>query len=157
MKVLSLAALVVFGATVVSSASDLLLWYQQPAVATRTSPLINEALAIGNGRIGGLIAGGTAREQVVLDEDSLWIGGDNPSGNDATMGSYQMLGNVFINLPGHETVADYRRDLDIGDALAHVSYSVNGVKFSREYFCSHAMASGHPPHRRQARQLHRQH
>ena len=138
MKVLSLAALVVFGATVVSSASDLLLWYQQPAVATRTSPLINEALAIGNGRIGGLIAGGTAREQVVLDEDSLWIGGDNPSGNDATMGSYQMLGNVFINLPGHETVADYRRDLDIGDALAHVSYSVNGVKFSREYFCSHA-------------------
>src|ERR1019366_7608784 len=49
-----------------------------------------------------------------------------------------MLGSVFINLPGHENAADYRRDLDIGDSLAHVSYSVNGVKFSREYFCSHA-------------------
>ncbi|HEX7619269.1 MAG TPA: glycoside hydrolase N-terminal domain-containing protein, partial [Verrucomicrobiae bacterium] len=59
-------------------------------------------------------------------------------GNDNTMGAYQMLGSVFINFPGHENVTDYRRDLDIGDALAHVSYSVNGVKFSREYFCSHA-------------------
>jgi alpha-L-fucosidase 2 len=54
------------------------------------------------------------------------------------MGAYQMLGSAFINLPGHVNVTDYRRDLDIGDALAHVSYSVNGVKFSREYFCSQA-------------------
>jgi alpha-L-fucosidase 2 len=138
MKFLPLAAIAFFGVITVSSASDLVLWYQQPAVATRQSPLINEAIAIGNGRIGGLVAGGTARDQIVLDEDSLWIGGDNPSGNDATMGSYQMLGNVFINLPGHETVTNYRRDLDLGDALAHTSYSLNGVKFSREYFCSHA-------------------
>jgi alpha-L-fucosidase 2 len=138
MKSLPLAAIAFFGVITVSSASDLVLWYQQPAIATRTSPLINEALAIGNGRIGGLIAGGTARDQIVLDEDSLWIGGDNPSGNDATMGSYQMLGSVFINLPGHETVTGYRRDLDLGDSLAHTSYSLNGVKFSREYFCSHA-------------------
>jgi alpha-L-fucosidase 2 len=28
--------------------------------------------------------------------------------------------------------------LDIGDALAHVNYEVNGVKFKREYFASHA-------------------
>jgi len=138
MKILPLAAIVFFGIITVSSASDLVLWYQQPAVVTRTSPLINEALAIGNGRIGGLISGGTERENVVLNEDSLWTGGDNPSGNDNTMGSYQTLGNLFINLPGHENATDYRRDLDIGDALAHVSYSVNGVKFSREYFCSHA-------------------
>ena len=138
MKILPLVAIVIFGAITVSFGSDLVLWYQQPAVATRSSPLINEALPIGNGHIGGLIAGGTAREQVVLDEDSLWLGGDNPSGNDNTMGSYQMLGSLFINLPGHESVTDYRRDLDIGDGLAHVSYSVNGVKFSREYFCSHA-------------------
>ena len=54
------------------------------------------------------------------------------------MGAYQMLGSVLINLPGHENVTDYRRDFDIGDALAHVSYSAGGVKFSREFFCSHA-------------------
>jgi alpha-L-fucosidase 2 len=138
MKILPFVAIAFFGATSISSASDLVLWYRQPAVVTRTSPLINEALPIGNGHFGGLIAGGTAREQVVLDEDSLWLGGDNPSGNDNTMGSYQMLGSLFINLPGHENATDYRRHLDIGDALAHVSYSVNGVKYFREYFCSHA-------------------
>jgi alpha-L-fucosidase 2 len=138
MKILPLAASAFLGAITVSSGSDLVLWYQQPAAVTRSSPLINEALPIGNGHIGGLITGGAAREQVVLDEDSLWLGGDNPSGNDNTMGSYQMLGSLFINLPGHENASDYRRDLDIGDALTHVSYSVNGVKFSRESFCSHA-------------------
>jgi alpha-L-fucosidase 2 len=137
MKILPLAAFVLFVAVAVSSASDLVLWYQQPAGVTRTSPLINEALPIGNGHIGGLISGGAARENVVLNEDSLWTGGDNPDGNDNTMGAYQMLGSVFINFPGHEIVTDYRRGLDIGDALAHVSYSLNGVKFSREYFCSH--------------------
>jgi alpha-L-fucosidase 2 len=138
MKKFLLSALCFLNLSPAMFASDLVLWYQQPAVATRTSPLINEALAIGNGRIGGLIAGGTARDEIVLNEDSLWTGGDNPSGNNGTMGMYQMLGSVFINLPGHETVTDYRRDLDLGDALAHVSYSANGVKFSREYFCSHA-------------------
>jgi alpha-L-fucosidase 2 len=137
-KIFPFAVIALFGTVAASSASDLVLWYQQPAAVTRTSPLINEALPVGNGRLGGLIAGGTAREQVVLDEDSLWTGDENPSGDYDRMGYYQMLGSLFINLPGHEDATDYRRDLDIGDALAHVSYSVNGVKFSREYFCSHA-------------------
>jgi alpha-L-fucosidase 2 len=138
MKNVLFVAMFGFGAITVSSASDLVLWYQKSAVATRTSPLINEALPIGNGRIGGLIAGGTVRERIVLNEDSLWLGGANPSGDDGSMGAYQMLGSAFINLPGHVNVTDYRRDLDIGDALRHVSYSVNGVTFSREYFCSQA-------------------
>ena len=137
--------------------NSLTLWYQQPVGGTVEEPVIsgkgqppvgmgggkgshfmNEALAIGNGRIGGLIAGGVTRERIVLNEDSLWTGGENPGGDDKTMGAYQTLGDLFINLPGHENVINYRRDLDIGDALAHVSYEANGIKFSREYFCSHA-------------------
>src|ERR1035437_2135409 len=148
-----LAVLVLLSAGTASFASDLVLWYQQPAGVTRTAPMatnglglgggrasafMNEGLPIGNGRMGGFISGGPARERVVLNEDSLWTGDENPSGDDNTMGAYQVLGNVFINLPGHENVTDYRRDLDIGDALAHVSYESGGVKFSREFFCSHA-------------------
>ena len=151
-----LAILLLSGATTVLFASDLVLWYQQPvgsmvepaaahlskvptlASGGQSSKFINEALPVGNGRIGGLIAGGVTRERIVLNEDSLWTGGENPSGNYDTMGAYQILGNLFINLPGQENSSDYRRDLDIGDALAHVSYEANGIKFSREYFCSHA-------------------
>lgn len=139
------------------SSHSLILWYQQPVSSavssiltvnkgpatsnlggSKPSPFINEALAIGNGHMGGLIAGGTARESIVLNEDSLWTGGDNPSGDDKTIGAYQMLADLFIQLPGHESVTNYRRDLDIGEALAHVSYQAGAVKFSREYFCSHA-------------------
>jgi len=121
-------------------ANDLMLWYQQPVGNTfngTATPFVNEALPVGNGRLGGLIGGGTARERIVLNEDSLWTGGENPSGNDATMGAYQCLGDLGLNLPGHENFADYRRDLDIGNALAHVSYQSGGVQFHREYFCSH--------------------
>ncbi|QAY79548.1 glycoside hydrolase N-terminal domain-containing protein [Sphingosinicella sp. BN140058] len=53
------------------------LWYRQPA--TRWV----EALAVGNGRIGAMAYGGTTRERLQLNEDSLWAGGpydpSNPS------------------------------------------------------------------------------
>jgi alpha-L-fucosidase 2 len=130
------AVAMIFSTTGRAEDSGLVLWYQQPVGGTASS-FINEALPVGNGRIGGLIAGGTARERIVLNEDSLWTGGENPSGNDSTMGAYQCLGNLFINLPGHENLADYRRDLDLGNALAHVSYQSGGVNYRREYFCSH--------------------
>jgi alpha-L-fucosidase 2 len=157
MKKNFLAGLILLTTGTAAFASDLMLWYQQPVGGLTDEPLtsgkgqppvgmgggrashfMDEGLPIGNGRIGGLIAGGTARERIVLNDDSLWLGGANLSGDDGSMGAYQMLGSAFINLPGHVNVTDYRRDLDIGDALAHVSYSVNGVTFSREYFCSHA-------------------
>ena len=113
-------------------ASDLTLWYQQPAKTT-----ITEALPIGNGQFGGLVLGGTARERIVLDEDSLWTGDANPSGNYETMGAYQCLGDLIVDLPGHDAASDYRRDLDLSTATAHVTYTANGVHYQREIFCSH--------------------
>ncbi|MDB6035902.1 MAG: glycoside hydrolase family 95, partial [Verrucomicrobiales bacterium] len=152
-----LAILILLGVVNVSHASDLVLWYQQPVSGLKDEPLtsgkgqpalnlsggegshfMNEALPIGNGRLGGLIAGGTAHERIVLNEDSLWTGDENPSGDYDKMGAYQCLGDLLIHLPGLTNVTNYRRDLDIGDALAHVSYESGGVTFSREYFCSHA-------------------
>ncbi len=150
-------ALFVFGIPATSFASDLVLWYPQPVgaaqVATATnnqhqtalglgggkaSPFMNEALPIGNGRLGGLIAGDVARERIVLNEDSLWTGDANPTGDYNTMGAYQTLGDLVIQLPGQDDFTDYRRDLDIGDAVAHVGYRSGGVNYRREYFCSHA-------------------
>jgi alpha-L-fucosidase 2 len=150
-------ALIIPGTPAASFAGDLVLWYQQPVGMSLTapapanqgqpalgmgggkaSPFMNEALAIGNGRLGGLITGDTLRERIVLNEDSLWTGDANPTGDYNTMGAYQTLGDVIINLPGQENYAEYRRDLDIGDALAHVSYRSGEVNYRREFFCSHA-------------------
>jgi alpha-L-fucosidase 2 len=115
---------------------DLTLWYTKPA-----SSAMNEALPIGNARIGGLILGGVADERVVLNEDSLWTGDENLSGGydgNGGFGSYQTLGNLLIHLPGHDQgVSNYQRDLDIERSLAHVSYDSGGVHYRREYFCSY--------------------
>lgn len=52
------------------------LWYEASASKWE------EALPIGNGRIGGMVFGGVAKETIQLNEDSLWYGGpirgDNP-------------------------------------------------------------------------------
>ena len=47
------------------------LWYQSPAETW------NEALPLGNGRIGAMVFGGIQEERICLNEDTLWSG--NPS------------------------------------------------------------------------------
>ncbi len=48
--------------------SGLQLWYSQPAQKW------TEALAVGNGRLGAMVFGGTTVEQIQLNEDTLWAG-----------------------------------------------------------------------------------
>ena len=45
------------------------LWYRQPARRWV------EALPIGNGRLGGMVFGGTSEERIALNESTLWSGG----------------------------------------------------------------------------------
>ncbi len=49
--------------------APLTLWYRQPAAKW------TEALPIGNGRLGAMIFGGVDREQLQLNEGTLWAGG----------------------------------------------------------------------------------
>src|SRR5688572_30396678 len=54
------------------------LWYDKPAKTW------NEALPIGNARLGAMIFGKVNQERLQLNEDSVWYGGpvngDNPDG-----------------------------------------------------------------------------
>ena len=80
-------------ATACHAASDtaMTLWYDRPAKIA-----MNEALPIGNGRIGGVLFGGMELERIQLNEDSLWTGADNPGGGYNEMGAYQTLGDLFL-------------------------------------------------------------
>ena len=51
------------------TASRWTLWYRQPAEQWV------EALPVGNGRLGAMVHGGTGKERLQLNEDSLWGGG----------------------------------------------------------------------------------
>src|SRR5689334_25401954 len=64
------AAALPFTSRILSSSSEdaLLLWYDKPASEW------TEALPVGNGRLGAMIFGGLATEQLQLNEDTLYAG-----------------------------------------------------------------------------------
>lgn len=49
---------------------------------------------------------------------------------------FQPVGCLCLSFPGHESFANYYRELDIEKAIATTSYTVNGVKYTREVFAS---------------------
>jgi len=49
---------------------------------------------------------------------------------------YQTLGDLALTFSPIESVHNYRRELDISTATAHVSYTSDGVVFDREVFAS---------------------
>jgi alpha-L-fucosidase 2 len=59
--------------------SDYRIFFQQPATAWP------DAVPVGNGRLGAVVFGGTARERIQLNEESIWIGEkrdrNNPQAN----------------------------------------------------------------------------
>ncbi|HYE53773.1 MAG TPA: glycoside hydrolase family 95 protein, partial [Chitinophagaceae bacterium] len=50
---------------------------------------------------------------------------------------YQPFGDLHINLTTGGTVTNYRRELDISNAIATTTYSINNVQFRREYLSSY--------------------
>jgi len=57
-------------------------------------------------------------------------------GNPHRVQSYELLGDLFINFPGHDNVSGYRRSLDIAAGVAGVEYEAGGVNFRRQVFSS---------------------
>ena len=55
------------------------LWYRQPAAKWE------EALPVGNGRIGAMVFGGVRQERLQLNEDSLWSGAPQDADNPAAL------------------------------------------------------------------------
>ena len=148
--------------TTVPNNEDLVLWYDKPAREW------TEALPIGNGRLGAMIFGGPASEQLQLNEDTLYAGApydpNNPNALAALpearrlvfAGRYKeahdlvgakMMAQPIKQMPyepvgdlkllwRHESVTDYRRQLDLNTAIATVSYRAGAVTFTREMFAS---------------------
>ena len=50
--------------------------------------------------------------------------------------AYQPCGDLWIEFPGQDKVADYRRSLDLDTSVAAVEYQCGGVTFRREVFVS---------------------
>jgi alpha-L-fucosidase 2 len=62
------------------------LWYQKPAVKWE------QALPLGNGRLGAAVFGGIDKERIIYNEDSLWSGWPEP--NNDRDGAYEALRKI---------------------------------------------------------------
>lgn len=136
------------------------MWYTKPAINW------NEALPIGNGRMGAMIFSGVKTEHLQLNEQTLWSGGprnwNNPKAKTvlplvrkaALEGnykradslskqmqgpyteSYMPMGDLFIHYQNTSDSSAYTRGLDMDSALVKSSYTSNGKTFMRTAFAS---------------------
>jgi alpha-L-fucosidase 2 len=147
-----------------SSASDILLFYKQPAEEW------NNALPLGNGRLGAMVFGGITDQKIQFNEESLWAGTKiNPNnplaleyldsirqllfmdkneaayiladkallGKPPRIRSYQTFGSIIINHHSeNNTISDYRRQLNLNKGISTVQYNTGESKMEREVFVS---------------------
>jgi len=58
-------------------------------------------------------------------------------GDPTRLKPYQTLGDLLLTFPGHETVTDYRLELNLDTAVVSTSYRVDGALFYREVIASY--------------------
>ncbi|MFJ5215776.1 glycosyl hydrolase family 95 catalytic domain-containing protein [Streptomyces sp. NPDC088354] len=120
------------------------IWYRTPADEAR---VIQEALPVGNGRLGALVGCDPADDFLYLTDGAFWTGGANdtltddgqlPYGPD-DFGSFGLLAKLRIALPGHsgDAVSGYRRQLDLSNGVVSATYLHNGNLHRREVYASH--------------------
>jgi len=168
-KIIALATCLLSFETYVSIGQDLpsglKIWFNKPADNW------NEALPIGNGRLGGMVFGGVEKDRIEINEESVWTGGPRWDANPEALknlpkvrqllfvgkykeaenlaqkgimgqkprnpiATYQALGDLYLNFGPQSGVTNYRRELNIEDAIARVSYTTNQVNYIREVFSS---------------------
>lgn len=108
------------------------LWYDKPASDW------NEALPVGNGRIGGMVFGNIGCEQIQVNEDTIWYGGpmdrNNPSAreklpviqelikkgkiHEAERLCKQAIGGTPFGMRIYQTLGDISIDYDLGSDVS---------------------------------------
>ncbi len=143
------------------------LWYAQAAHQWE------EALPIGNGRLGAMVYGGIETDCLQFNEETLWAGepGNNilpeikehlpqiqqyifegkypeaqalankylprRAGAGQNYGMcYQALADLHLIFPDSDSIKNYRRELDIENAIASVSYESKHIHYQRRYIAS---------------------
>ncbi|MET3849411.1 glycoside hydrolase family 95 protein [Paenibacillus sp. OAE614] len=113
------------------------LWYLKPAAEW------NEALPIGNGRLGAMIFGGITEEKLQLNEDSVWYGGPRDRNNEDALPHLQEIRKLIMEgrLKEAEALAgmtmaglpeSQRHYLPLGDLLISFDHHEKAGDYERE-------------------------
>lgn len=171
MKKYFLSIFLIFSSLVKAQKQDISIIFDKSATH------FTESLPIGNGRLGAMLFGKTDIDRIVLNEISLWSGGqqdaDDPEaknylkqiqqlllegknleaqnllqkhfvskgkgscfGNGANChyGCYQILAELLIDWKSNSYVQNYKRILDLENALATTSFERDGNKITQTAF-----------------------
>ena len=96
MRILIIILLLMCASISVSANQSHKLWYAQPAAVWE------EALPLGNGRLGAMVYGNPAHDTIQLNENTFWAGGPHTNLNPAAL----------------ESLPEIRRLIAVGDYLA---------------------------------------
>ncbi len=137
------------------------LWYNKPAT------VFEDALPLGNGRIGAMVYGGVEKERISLNEATLWTGYPvDPNMNPAAknylplirealfaeeykkadsltrfiQGKFSSSYSPLGNLIidfGIKEASNYKRRLDLNAGIHQVSFDADATYYTRETFVSH--------------------
>lgn len=135
-----------------SDISPLSLWYDFPSTLSDSgNPWMEYGLPIGNGQIGATLLGGVLRDEIILNEKTLYNGSPTDWGEH---GIYACLGKIFVDdlsemasvKDDSHPINDYTRYLDIEQGVAGVDFSNDaGTHFTRRYLVSapHRVMAAH--------------
>ena len=137
------------------------LWYNKPAT------VFEDALPLGNGRIGAMVYGGVEKERISLNEATLWAGYPvDPNMNPAAKNYLPLIREALFaeeykkadsltrfiqgkfsssyaplgNLIidfGIKEASNYKRRLDLNTGIHQVSFDADATYYTRETFVSH--------------------
>ncbi len=127
------------------------------------------ALPLGNGRVGAMLYGNPHREQIEINEESLWCGRRIEEKYHATpealaeirslifeekleeaadlarktflsnppvVRSYESFGEIFVDFLDKSPYTEYRKELELSEAIARVYWTKSGAKYESECFVS---------------------
>lgn len=77
--------------TILTYSQEHRLWYSEPAKEWV------EALPIGNGRLGGMIYGGVDKEEIQLNEETLWAGAPYSNNNPEALNTLPEVRRLIFN------------------------------------------------------------
>lgn len=133
---------------------SLTLWYDEPATTAKLysggqgySNWMEYSLPIGNGQFGASLFGGVLKDEIQINEKTLWSGtpAKSPSGGSG-YGKYENFGSVYAEEIGTEfgmtaakAVKNYVRELDLTTATGQVQFSSpdEETAYTRQYIASY--------------------
>jgi alpha-L-fucosidase 2 len=129
-----------------SNQNDQILWYEQAA------SVWEEALPVGNGRIGAMVFGNPTKERLQLNDDSLWpkdLGWDHPEGTPEDLneirrllflGEIQKVDSLLVEKFSNKTLV--RSHQTLGDLILHFNHD-SITDYKRSLNLNSAIAETH--------------